>query len=79
MVLTAKRYGSAILFSHKERLAGLNGVLVVAIIIGNLYFQTFCIPTNWAIVMIEICFVNMIISPILSIKANSKGALVVGF
>jgi hypothetical protein len=52
-------------FSRPIKLASLNGVLIAIIIAFNIYFQSFCIPTTWAIVVLVICFTNIILSPIL--------------
>ena len=46
-------------------LAILNGVLIAILIGCNIYFQAFCIPTTWAIVVLTICFTNTILYPIL--------------
>jgi hypothetical protein len=43
----------------------LNGVLIAVIIGFNIYFQVFCIPTTWALVILAICFTNTILYPIL--------------
>ncbi|NBV09740.1 MAG: hypothetical protein EBS09_11655 [Flavobacteriia bacterium] len=46
-------------------MAILNGVLIAIIIAFNIYFQSFCIPTTWAIIVLVICFTNTILYPIL--------------
>src|SRR5690606_4968362 len=53
-------------FSNPIRLAVLNGVLIALMILSNICFQAFCIPTTWAMIVLTICFVNAIISPIIS-------------
>lgn len=52
-------------FSKQTHLAVLNGFLIILIVLFNIYFQAFCIPTNWAIIVLTICFTNTIIYPIL--------------
>lgn len=51
--------------SKPTHLAILNGVLIAILILFNTYFQAFCIPTTWTIVILAICFTNTIIYPIL--------------
>ncbi|HNW68976.1 MAG TPA: hypothetical protein PKI01_01140 [Bacteroidales bacterium] len=53
------------LFSKSTKLAILNGGLISIIIAFNIYFQSFCIPTTWAIIVLAICFTNTILYPIL--------------
>lgn len=50
-------------FSHPINLCLLNGILIAIIVVLNIYFQAFCIPTTWAIIMLVICFSNTIIYP----------------
>lgn len=52
-------------FSKPTNLAVLNGVLIVLLILLNTYFQAFCIPTTWTIIVLAICFTNTILYPIL--------------
>lgn len=52
-------------FSKPTNLAILNGVLIALLILLNTYFQAFCIPTTWTIIVLAICFTNTILSPIL--------------
>ena len=52
-------------FSKPISLAILNGILIIILISLNLYFQAFCIPTTWTIVVLAICFINTILYPIL--------------
>lgn len=52
-------------FSKPTNLALLNGALISMLILFNAYFQAFCIPTNWTIVLLAICFTNTILSPLL--------------
>lgn len=47
----------------------LNAVLIALIIGLNIYFQAFCIPTTWTIVVLSICFTNTIVYPIVE-KTN---------
>ena len=43
----------------------LNAFLIAVMIGLNVYFQGFCIPTDWAVVLLSICFVNTIFYPFL--------------
>lgn len=52
-------------FSKPTNLAVLNGVLIALLILLNIYFQAFCIPTTWTIIVLAICFTNTILYPIL--------------
>lgn len=52
-------------FSKPKNLAILNGVLISIIIACNLFFQGFCIPTNWALITLVICFSNTITYPLI--------------
>ncbi len=52
-------------FSKPKNLAVLNGVLITILIVLNTYFQAFCIPTAWTIIVLTICFTNTILYPIL--------------
>jgi hypothetical protein len=53
-------------FSKPANLTILNGVLITLIILFNIYFQAFCIPTTWTIILLAICFINTILYPILN-------------
>lgn len=52
-------------FSNPRNLAVLNGALITILILLNTYFQAFCIPTTWTIIVLAICFSNTIFYPIL--------------
>ena len=52
-------------FSKSTNLAILNGVLIAILILVNTYFQAFCIPTTWTIIVTAICFTSIILYPIL--------------
>lgn len=52
-------------FSKPTNLAILNGVLIAILIALNIYFQAFCIPTKWTIVVLVICFTNTILYPLI--------------
>lgn len=52
-------------FSKPAALAILNAVFIAIIIGFNSYYQAFCKPTTWAIVVLAICFTNTILYPIL--------------
>lgn len=52
-------------FSPPTNLAVLNGVLIALIVLLNINFQAFCIPSTWAIIVLTICFTNTILYPIL--------------
>jgi hypothetical protein len=55
-------------FSKPTSLAILNGILIAIIIVFNIYFQGFCIPTTWAFIVLAICFTNTILYPIIENK-----------
>ena len=67
MVNRLKRF-----FLNETNIVILNAIILVFGIAGNLFFQIFCIPTNWAIVVIVICFTNSIIHPILNKKKELR-------
>jgi hypothetical protein len=52
-------------FSNSTNLAVLNGVLITLLILLNTYFQAFCVPTTWTIIVLIICFTNTILYPII--------------
>jgi hypothetical protein len=52
-------------FSTPANLALLNGLLIATLTLFNIYFQAFCIPTTWTIILLGICFINTIFYPIL--------------
>ncbi len=52
-------------FSKPIHLVVLNALLIAILIVLNLYFQAFCIPSTWAILVLIICFANMILSPLI--------------
>jgi len=64
-------------FSNSTKLALLNAILIGVLIALNTYFQAFCIPTNWTIVLLVICFTNTIIYPL--VKNNKKLHLLTSF
>lgn len=51
-------------FSNPIRLAILNAALILGAIALNFYYQVFCIPSNWAMIVLAICFVNTITFPL---------------
>lgn len=53
-------------FSHPHRLALLNGILIAVLVTANLVFQAFCIPTDWAILLLALCFGNTICYPLIT-------------
>jgi uncharacterized membrane protein YidH (DUF202 family) len=53
-------------FSKPVNLAILNGFFIVLLILFNTCFQAFCIPSNWAIIVLAICFANLILYPLLA-------------
>lgn len=63
-------------FSKPRNLVILHGILIAAIIGCNIYFQSFCIPSTWAMILLAICFTNTIISPILE---NTRIAVLSSF
>lgn len=52
-------------FSIPKNLAILNGILISILIACNLFFQGFCIPTTWTIIVLTICFTNTILFPLI--------------
>jgi hypothetical protein len=50
-------------FSKPIRLAVLNALLLFVAVVMNFYWQVFCIPSTWAIVLISVCFVHTITYP----------------
>ncbi len=52
-------------FSNPKRLAILNSIFLMIAVTANSYFQVFCIPSLWAIIVLTICFANTIFSPLL--------------
>jgi hypothetical protein len=52
-------------FSNPKRIVVLNGILLAIAITGNSYIQVFCNPTNWATILLIICFANSIFFPLL--------------
>ena len=63
-------------FSKPTNLAILNGVLIALLIVFNIYFQAFCVPTTWTIIVLVICFMTTISYPILD---KTKFAPLIGF
>ncbi|MGB0806848.1 MAG: hypothetical protein ACPGRC_09170 [Salibacteraceae bacterium] len=51
--------------SIPKNIALLNAVLIAIIITANIFIQAFCIPSNWAIGLLIICFANTIIFPLI--------------
>lgn len=62
--------------SRPINLSILNAILIAIIIGFNVYFQAFCIPTTWAILVLAICFANTILYPIFE---NTKWGPVCSF
>lgn len=54
-------------FSRPKQLSILNTLLICAMIAGNTWFQVFCVPVNWAIVLLALCSINLLVFA-LSIK-----------
>lgn len=52
-------------FSEPMNLVALNGGLIAILVGLNTYFQAFCIPTPWAVIVLSICFVNTVLYPVL--------------
>lgn len=52
-------------FANPVRMSILNGVLLAIAIVFNAYVQVFCIPVNWAVLVLIISFTNSIFFPIL--------------
>lgn len=53
-------------FSKPTNLAILNGALLAILVLSNINFQAFCIPTTWTIIVLIICFINTILYPFLN-------------
>lgn len=47
------------------RMSVLNGILLATAIAFNSYIQVFCIPVNWAIILLTVCFTNSVLLPII--------------
>ena len=58
------KFSAIFLLKTPEKQCFVNGFLIVLLIIANLYFQVFCIPATWAMVLLCFCFGNTIISPL---------------
>ena len=56
------------LFSNPYRLSIINGLILLCGIAGNAYYQVFCNPVPWALLVLIICFANSVASPILLAK-----------
>jgi hypothetical protein len=52
-------------FYKPRNLALLNASLIGLVILLNIFFQVFCIPSPWAMVMLTICFAHIIVYPII--------------
>lgn len=52
--------------SNQKKLAVVNAVLILIVIIANSLLQVFCRPSLWATVVLVICFVNTIIYQLLT-------------
>lgn len=52
-------------------LALCNAVLIVILITLNIYFQAFCIPSGWAIVLLSVCFSNTIVYPLPQLQRHA--------
>lgn len=50
---------------HKVRVAIFNGLLIGIIIFLNQQEQAFCVPTTWTHLVIDICFANTVLFPLL--------------
>jgi hypothetical protein len=53
-------------FSKPNNLSLLNAILIVTIVALNIYFQVFCIPVPWVIIVLVLSFSNTILYPILA-------------
>jgi len=51
-------------FSNPIYLVVLNGALIALLIAFNMFYQVFCIPTTWAIVVLAVSFTNTTLYPI---------------
>lgn len=46
--------------------SSINGLFIYTLLILNARFQAFCIPAPWAIILLVICFANMIVYPFIT-------------
>lgn len=56
--------------SNPKRLAIVNAILILIVVIANSLLQAFCRPSLWATIVLVICFSNKILYPLLT-KENS--------
>jgi hypothetical protein len=59
-------------FSKPKNLSILNGILILLIVGFNIYFQAFCIPVTWAMLVLIVCFLNTVMYPYLEITRYAK-------
>lgn len=52
-------------FSNAKALSFLNLTLLLVSIFFNVYFQVFCVPTTWTLVLLSICFISLVLFPFL--------------
>ncbi len=52
--------------STPKGLSIVNTVLLVLVILTNLLFQAFCRPTEWATILLIICFLNVALYPLIT-------------
>ncbi len=52
--------------SVPRNLTVLNAILILIILLLNCYYQAFCVPTNWTIVLLAVCFINTTFYPYFS-------------
>lgn len=66
------------LFLRKPKMVSfINALLIIFAITLNISLQSFCIPSLWAAIVIAICSLNMILSPI--VYQNHISNIIVGF
>jgi hypothetical protein len=52
--------------SDSKQLTIINATLLLIALLVNTYWQVFCIPSTWAIIVLIICFLNTIFYPLIS-------------
>jgi hypothetical protein len=58
-----KKLLSEYLFSKSLDVIKLNAILLIIAVIGNIKMQAFCQPTNWAAIVLMLCFFNSVFYP----------------
>jgi hypothetical protein len=53
---------------NPKKLALLNSIFIVLMVLGNFYAQALCIPSTWAAWLVAVCFAHTAFSPLLQPK-----------